>query len=368
MHLLQIIDSLAWGGAQKLLVTFAEALEGSGDQLTVANLFHKKTDAPYEKDLQALGVQVKNFSAPNLFNMKRINELVRFIRQEQFDLIHSHLSYANILATLTGRMTNTPVVASLHNIKRDKQSATVQRIEDFFLNQWAKRIIAVGHIVADVNQPHYKVKLDIIPNAVPLLPSLSAEEITAIRTELIGDPTRPVIISVGRMAVQKAYHDLIDAYAKVHQQHPEPALLLVGGGGQRPKLEEQVERLNLQEHVFMPGRRSDVPQLLAASDLYVSSSHWEGLPVAVLEAMSAALPIVATDAGDIPHVVTNGTGRVVPIKNVDMLADAIIEFITNPAKMKAAGQEARQRVITNYSPQVWKDQLYEVYNEVVSIR
>ncbi len=115
----------------------------------------------------------------------------------------------------------------------------------------------------------------------------------------------------------------------------------------------------------MLGHRDDVAQLLAASDLFVSASHREGLPIAVLEAMMAGLPVVATDVGEMSRLTTEETGRLVPAHRPDLLAEALVALLADRGNLLAMGQAAHRRVVQEYSMDLCLDRYIALYQEVL---
>lgn len=373
MHIVQIIDLLKFGGAQKLLITFAAEAEARQIKLTLISISHKN-EASIVNELKELGVQV--YSVPSrgvLLDPKRFWQIVKLLRREHCDIIHTHLTVSNVIGTLAGKVAGVPTVASLHNVRIDKRPKGLLPIqirsglEAYILRYIARQIIAVGYIVADTHRDRFFGKpIRVIPNAVDPAPSLSSAERTALRTEIAGDPNCPLLISVGRLVTQKGYGDLLTAFATLHQTHPSAVLAIAGNGSKWDELTTQIDRLGLNGQVKLLGFREDVPRLLAASDIFVNSSLWEGLPVAVLEAMAAGLPIVATNVGDVPKVVVEGTGLVVPPKEPDTLAAAVGSLLDDPERIKCFGSAAKAHVNRNYSAEAWVNQLLELYSEVIT--
>lgn len=362
----QMIDSLYVGGAEKLQVTFAEAVQGRDVELTVISLKDSKT--VIRDELEALGVSLFVFPAQKLLQMNRIRHLYRFLARERFDVLHTHLGYANVLGSILGRFAGIPVVASLHNtkIREDSDHPLLAALETVGLRYGATRIVAVGHAVAQAQKGRFKGKVvEVIPNAVPVVGALSAGERRDVRTEIAGGADCHVLISVGRLEPQKGFGDLLTAFVEVHRTHPAARLAIAGIGSLRDELDAQIEALNLQDSVKMLGMRHDVPRLLAASDLFVSSSHWEGLPVSVLEAMSAGLPIVATNVGDIPQVIQDGhSGLIVSPEEPEELAQAICTLLDDPERRDAYGAAAQTHIHQTYGPAAWVDRLLALYEEV----
>jgi glycosyltransferase involved in cell wall biosynthesis len=177
-----------------------------------------------------------------------------------------------------------------------------------------------------------------------------------------------LLISVGRLTPQKGVDDLLTAFAQVCQSHPQTALIIAGDGKILPDLAQQIKTLKLENNAWLLGGRSDIPDLLSASDLYVSAAHWEGLPIAMLEAMSAGLPVAATGVGDVPVVLNNQIGVTVPPQEPAQLAQAICHLLDDAAQLPIMGAAAREHVSRYYSPLTWLDRLLAVYQDVLSTR
>jgi glycosyltransferase involved in cell wall biosynthesis len=226
----------------------------------------------------------------------------------------------------------------------------------------SSRIVAVGYRVAESLGGD---KLRIIPNGIPEPEPVSAEVRNKVRRELAGDSLAAIIIAVGRFAAPKGYEDLVDAFALLHRKDRRPVLVMVGEGRLLQSIRGRVESLGLQACVRMLGHREDVAQLLAASDLFASASHREGLPIAVLEGMMAGLPVVATDVGDMSRLVTEETGRIVPTHRPDLLAQALGELLAAPEMLHAMGQAAHRRAVLEYSVDLCVDRHIALYREVI---
>jgi glycosyltransferase involved in cell wall biosynthesis len=159
---------------------------------------------------------------------------------------------------------------------------------------------------------------------------------------------------------------LLEAFAEVHTHTPEAFLAIAGAGELQGELNARLERLGLTGHARFLGGRGDVPQLLRASDVFVSSSLWEGLPVAVLEAMAAGLPIVATHVGEVPLTVVEGTGLLTPPAQPQPLAAALQSLLADPARREAMGRAALAHVERHHSPASWLDQHLALYRTLTT--
>ncbi len=368
MRIAWVIDNLKLvGGAQRVLVLFAKSIQSKDIQLTVVSLQEDST-SPVPEQLRGFGAQVTFFRGRNLRDVFRFGRLVRFFRQQKFDVIHTHLYYANILGIPAGRCARTPVVASLHSSRVDHRRfhQVLNPLEAFVLRRWARKVVAVGYTTAR-EQAHRlgNRAITVIPNAVEIPSPISDTQKDALRKEMIGDRFRTIIITVGRLAEVKGYQHLIQAFDLLSKDHPDAALVLVGSGSLEQKLREQAKSLGLVDSIIFLGARNDVPDLLAASDIYVNSSLWEGLPCTVLEGMAAGLPVVATNVGDNARVVVNGTGLIVPPAQPQFLCEALSRLVAQPSLRQHMGLAARAHVTTDYDLNRWSEQLLNLYGAIL---
>jgi glycosyltransferase involved in cell wall biosynthesis len=362
MRILQVIDSLRYGGAQKLLVTLTEEATKQGVGVAVACLsdFSAMPLAPL---IEAKGAQVTSFPARRLFSPGRFIALYKYVRTGKFTVIHSHLTYANILSYLVGVLCGVPVVSSLHSTGQDKRHANYVRdnIELWALKH-AARVVAVGQSVKQAYELLGQ-KMIVLPNAAEKGLTLSAGERDEIRKRITGDSARHILISVGRLSPDKCFDDLLRGFALVRKQEPDIALVIAGDGILREDLMTLSDLLGLSNNVFWLGMRNDIPALLAASDVYVSVSKREGMPIALLEGMAAGLPLVVTPVGDTPYLVKEDVGILVPVHQPQEFADAVMALLTDAHRRSALGIKARERAINEYGASKWFENLLRCYQE-----
>jgi len=365
MRIAQMIDSLNWGGAQKMQVFLAETLRPLGIDLTVISL-RPTSNSPIPDLLKEAGAKVVVLPFLKLFAPASFISLARFLRQERFDLVHTHLTYSNIVGPLAGRLAGTPTIASLRSAGTDPRyfHPRRMRLEALVLRHVATRVMGNGWEVAWVGEQRSGRSVDVLPNAIDPIPPIPAGERLVLRREILGDPGRLMVISVARLSLPKGFSDLLNAFDRVRRAYPQAALVIAGGGTLYEPLKAQIASLGLQEHVYLLGVRNDVPRLLGTADVYVNSSHWEGLPVTVLEAMASGLPLVATTVGDTPNVVVSGTGLLVPPFQPEALADALCRLLGSPNLRQQLGQAALAHIKSNYNRIAWRCNLLELYAKV----
>lgn len=360
MRIAALIASLSVGGAQKLQVMFARAMRDRDVELTVATLSPSRS-GDLAKELESLGVRVVPLHARSLLDPLRAARLVRFLRRGRFDVLFTHLRPANILGAVAGKIAGVPTITTLHSVStRPARGA---------LATWALRrattcTVAVGQAIAEAHREKLgNARCVVIPNPVGQIPPLSPAERLATRHELVGGD-RPLLVSIGRLVPEKGYPDLLAAFTELRRTHPQAALVIAGAGPLEEQLRTHIDGLSLQGHAHLIGLCRDVPHLLAAADIYVGASHSEGLPLSLLEAMAAGLPVVTTDVGDIGAVVVDGTGHLVPPHDPEALAAALKVLLEDPERARAMGAAARRHVRRNYSVNEWAERLLELGAEV----
>jgi glycosyltransferase involved in cell wall biosynthesis len=265
------------------------------------------------------------------------------------------LSYANILSAMAGKLAGIPVVSTLHtsNYKNQYYRPVIFKAEMAMLRWVSSSVIAVAKAVADVYRPFLGNKSSrVIPNPVNAIPPLAEIERLRIRSRYLPRPDAILIISVGRLTAPKGFLDLIEAFGAIHEDSPDARLIIAGRGEEKENLEKRIAEYGLGGKVTLLGERSDIPALLAASDLYVSASHWEGMPISILEAMSAGLPVIATRVGGVPEIL-EGIGVMTPPVQPQALAKEMSVLMNNPEKMRAMGHASRQYALECHSPESW---------------
>jgi glycosyltransferase involved in cell wall biosynthesis len=364
---LHIVDSLEIGGAQKLEVTFAAEAANRGLDFTVVSLSDDDRE-PIAEELRTRGAEVVCVPRPGGTPVRQLLlllALLRLLLRRRPDVVQTHLTYANVLGALAGRCLRVPVVGTLHNTDVDTahHRPVLLRLEAWALRVLASQVVAVGPAVAAGQQARLRgVTPVVVPNAVTAPGPSDHDDRSAVRSQLLERSDQVLILSVGRLTAQKAYHDLLQAFERVTGDHPEAVLAVAGDGELRKELEEQARSSGLGERVRFLGARDDIARLLSAADMFVSSSRWEGMPLAVLEAMAAGLPVVATAVGDVPTAVVPGVGLTVSPGRPDEMAMAIEQLLDEPDLRKSYGEAAAARIRAEYGPARWVDRLLAAYD------
>jgi glycosyltransferase involved in cell wall biosynthesis len=189
--------------------------------------------------------------------------------------------------------------------------------------------------------------IQVIHNGVSSTPAVDGQRSdvrAAARSELGLPPDATLLLSVGRLHRQKGQLDLIRAAGGVHEQRPDVRVLIAGDGPDRARLEGALDELRARDAVTVLGHRDDIPRLMAAADLFVFPSHFEGTPFAMLEAMANGLPVVAATFGGADEVIDDGqNGLLVPVGQPDALRDAILAALADPVALGRIASAGRDR-------------------------
>jgi glycosyltransferase involved in cell wall biosynthesis len=392
IRVMQVILTLERAGAQEVVRTLAEHLQEQGCAVTVCAF----QDGPVRAEIEALGIPVDILDRPKysvvylplfLAELVRIRrELSRLVEKYRVNVIQTHILQVLDFLVLTLRSAVEPriVLWTMQNVEffPKKDPTRRQRLYGIkklgyrliyrVLSRWVDGFVAVSSqvrktIVEQVGPVDEKVFT--VCNAVDPRPFERAVD-KAVVCEQLGLPTDVDLIAVvGRLTEQKGHCYLVEAMPFILDAFPKTHLLFVGDGELRGKLEAQVTAAGLAEHIHFLGVRSDVPDLLAAADLFVQPSLWEGLSVALLEAMAAAKPIVATAvSGTTQAMVPGKTGLVVPSGDHRALAGAIVQLLSHPTQGQAMGQAAKQHVLKHYGAQKQAQDHLSLYHRLLKKR
>ncbi len=346
VRVLYLITELETGGAQTALANLALHLDPRRFQPQAACLYGAGATA---HRLRAGGVEVTNLDMRHKRDGRVLPRLWRLLRRERPVILHAFLFHANLLACVVGRMAGVPiVVVSERSMGLDSRARyTVSRL----IAPLADRVIAVSPAVRDFIVQRVGIpanKALVIPNGVDVARFASARPIDRTAWGLPADT--PLIGAVMRLDPAKGGETLVRAMAALPHAPRSAHAVIVGDGPQRGAWESLAQALGVRQRIHFVGHQADVPAWLAACDVFVQPSDREGMPNAVLEAMAAGRPVVATAVGGTPDVVVDGeTGLLAPRRDPAALAWAIQSLLDDPALAQAMGAAGRQRVEQHFS-------------------
>jgi glycosyltransferase involved in cell wall biosynthesis len=358
-------DSFSRGGTERQFVRFVSGIDKNQFDILIACL---QRSGPLLSEVESLGVTIVEFPIDSLHNWKTARlfvQLVRFLRREQIQIVHTFDFYTSIFAVPAARLAGVPVVLASRRELLNLRTPWQQRAIRFICGLATGVVVnsrAVHHEMAKLG-PASRRKINILPNCIDLdqfEPKLSAGE---IRRELGLSPNSILIGALGNLRPEKDLETFLQAARGILDVIPSAEFLVIGDGTAGSQLKSLANDLHLSESVHFLGERQDIPDLLAALDLLVMSSYSESFPNAILEAMTMGKPVVATNVGGIPELVEEGqTGFLVPPRDPKAIADRVLSLCRDSAHRLQMGQAARAQVEANFTVQAITARLEGIYD------
>ena len=355
IRLLYIITALNIGGAEMMLYRKLQCLNRDQFEVVVVSLIDK---GHLGKSIETeLGIPVYELGLKRFINFyKAVSYLGKIIKDYKPDIVHSHMFHANIFSRVIRLFFYYPIlICTIHNLDekgrrksaywREKAYRFTDRMADF-TTQVSRAGLAKYLSIGAVSPG----KLAFMPNGIDLsLFKIDAKISVDLRRDLSFEDSF-VFLAVGSLTFQKDYPNMLNAFLKVSEKEPAAVLVIVGEGPLKNDLRKLCIEMGLTDKVKFLGLRTDVPVLMKMADCFVMSSAWEGLPIVLLEAAAAGLPIIATNVGGNSEVVLDGeNGFLVLSKDSDALGNAMLKIVRMPENIRAKfGVKGYNHVSNNY--------------------
>lgn len=384
IHVVHVIESLGPGGAERLLYTNLKHFDPERVRSIVVTVYSHGTD--WRGPITELGVPVVSLECRSTRDIpKGVGRLRAWLRANKPDLVHSHLWAANVIGRIAGRLTGIPVISSVHNPDHEPQAWSdgadvslikrhvVKGMDRWTANFGSTRMVAVSDYV----RKSAARDLHFAPDAIDLVYNPFDVDLMKApvkdRAELLRELGLPagsqVLLNVARVSPQKGLLYALRALPGILRQYPQAHLVSVGATTDprwTAELKREAETLGVADHFHMLGARANVVDFLRACDIFVFPSLYEGLGIALIEAMAAGCVCVATNTGPIPEVVQNGKdGVLVPSADADALARAVCELLGDPARRAELGAAAKETAFSKFQPKQQAELLTRVYESVL---
>ncbi len=350
-HILQLGAEFGlFGGAERLQMLLAMGLDPSRYRRTLcitrwsSDEEKKENVRSWMSELQESGAGFLGLKRRSRFDPRSWWAFLSFLRREQVDVIHAHLFGSNFWGTVIGRLAGVPVIIAQEHGSSFEGRPFRRFVDREIIARGADTFVAVS---SEDRKSMIEIE-GIKPEAVRLvrnaLPPRPPKQDRDVRGELGIGPKDPIVGTVCELRQEKAIEVLIDATTYLVRKFPQVRVLIVGDGPQRALLEELINDRGLTGTVKILGYRSDVPELLSVLDVAVICSDREGSPLALLEYMEAAKPVVATRVGGVPHMIDHETQcLLVEPRDSEALATAISELLHFPERAAEMGRCAQER-------------------------
>jgi glycosyltransferase involved in cell wall biosynthesis len=361
-QVLQVVLSLSPGGTERLVIELSKRLHGTHGMHVCC------LDAPgaWAEELTSRGISVTALGRPPGFSPGVGPQIARIASIHDATVLHCHQYSPFVYGTLARLWRPMDVVYTEHGRFSDAPPSMKRQMANRLLSRFRSRVFSVsndlrGHLTGE-GFPERQVQ--VIHNGIYMQAAPGPAARREARRRLGVEPEHVVIGSVGRLDPVKDFPTMVRAFHDVRRVLPQSRLVIIGDGPERPTLGAEIVRLGLTDSVVMTGHREDVASLLPALDIYANSSIFEGVSLTILEAMAAALPVVATRVGGTPEVVLEGeTGRLVPARDARIMAKVLLNLASDADTAKRMGANARRRVERHFSIQQMVDRYAAVYRD-----
>ncbi len=318
---------------------------------------------------------VKNFVIPSTkaFDFAKWKTVKKLLKAEEIDIVHIHGTRANTNVYWAARSLNLPIIYTIHGWSfHDEQSFFTKKVRIFFEHFFTKRSTKNISVSASNQQTGFDEIKDfnsvVINNGIDVQKFNPENSFRNVRKELGIDDAKIVVGFTGRITAQKDPLTLIKAFKKVNEKNKNAVLLMIGDGDLKADAVRLSEALQISDAVIFQSFRNDVPDILNAIDIFCLPSLWEGLPIALLEAMAMKKAIIATAVDGTKEIIGDKkNGLIVPPQNANALAEAIFFLIDEKELCKKFGDEARKTVASNFDVKKMTKQTEDIYLEVLNI-
>lgn len=361
-HVAHVTGHMRTGGAERQLLNYLLAADHVEFRHSLVCMSKPGELADVAREA---GIPVVQLPVRTRYAVATIRRWADWMRREDVAVIHTHMHHSAMWGRLGAIVGGVPVrVTTEHGMElwKGPVSLGIDRV----LTRFTHRHIAVSEDCMATRLRREKVdpsKILLIPNGVPIPQDIGARpHRDRIRSEL-GIPDAAFVVgTVGRLVEPKGYEYLLEALRILRDSHPGALWLAVGDGDQRDMLTALADRLGIADAVVWAGRRGDVGQVLEAMDVWAMSSIREGLPVALLEAMAAGMPIVGTTVGGIPDAIRDGRdGLLVPPRDPGALSAAVERLMGDAGLAAALAASARARAVERYGIESVARRIEEIY-------
>jgi glycosyltransferase involved in cell wall biosynthesis len=360
---MQLTWSLVAGGSEMYAYTIASRIDAARYSSFICAL---DQGGPLEAEIESSRIPYRIMNRRPGLELGLMWRLFRLFRDLRPAIVHTHHFNQLFYSALGAKLTGARIIHTEHSVEYLKRRR--YRVALRLLSILCDEVIAIGDDGAHALTRRAGVpecRLAIVRAGVDVAAFQTSR--SEARAALGIPDSQPVIAIIARLFPEKNHKLLLASFKEITRRIATAKLLIVGDGVEKQAIADEISKLGLSGSVNMMGVRRDIGGILAASDLFVLSSDREGLPIAVLEAMAAGRPVVATSVGDLPSIVKQGeTGLLVPAGDQDQLAEAIYSILSRPEQGAEMGAKARRLVEESYGMRTMIARIEKMYDQALA--
>jgi glycosyltransferase involved in cell wall biosynthesis len=364
INILHVISRLPVGGVENQLLMILKNYDGRKLFPLVCSLSDK---GEIGREIEDSGIEVISLNKlKHRFDWTIVKDIYNLIKTKNVKIVRTHQYHANLYGRLAAWLAHVPcIIASVHNVYTiDKKIH--RRIINKFLARFTDKVVAVSNAVKKEVVKYdglTEEKVIVIYNGIDINRFLNTTG-NLIRSELGLSQEVPIIGTIGRLTPQKGQKYLLEAVSRLKEKFPQIVLLVAGDGPLRDELKNYATSLGIMENAIFLGTRRDIPSILSAVDIFVLSSVWEGLSNALIEAMAACKPIIATDIPPNREILEK-VGILIPPENSDAIADSIEFLLHNKTLADNLCTAAKERALSSFNIKTTVKQYTDLFEDIM---
>ncbi len=366
INVVHLVENLVVGGLENVLATIVLNLNTEKYNVSVWCL---KEGGFLADKLLKRGVEVKVLNLPSSKNPAGIYQLYKLLKDNKVNIIHTHAYSAGTIGRISAFFAGVPVIIS-HNHSVYSYYNKYYHFVERFLSLLTDKIICVSDIVKKFTNKTQGIdteKLITIHNGIENVSPVPEKISTSIKNGLGIPPDHTVICTITHMLKHKGVIYLIKSASILLEHRKNVTFLLVGEGSLKDELKKLCVNLKIEKNVIFAGERSDIPEILSLSDIFVLPSLREGLPLTILEAMAYGKPVIATNVGGVPEVVKDRvSGILVSPKDPEALYNAMNELLSDKEKLQKMGHNGKKICNESFSSKTMVGKIEELYSFLIN--
>ncbi|MBI4618813.1 MAG: glycosyltransferase family 4 protein [Desulfobacterales bacterium] len=351
-----------WGGQEKRILLEATEFQKRGHYVVLAST----GESEIGKRAREAGIPTVTIPMRHSFDLSASFRIFRLIKEKGIEIVNTHSSVDSWVASFSAKLARSPILIRTRHL-----SVPISTNPLNFIYRLPDAIITTGESIKERMVKINKLdnsKIFSIPTGVKLEefdPNINGQY---LKKELGIDGITPIVTMVAVLRSWKRHEIFLDAARLVLKDFPKAKFLIVGEGPRRKNVEAKIEELGINDFTIMTGHREDIPEILSISDISVlTSESSEGVPQALIQAMAMARPVVATNAGGIPEIVSDGqTGMLIEPNDADKLAKSILRLLKDREFAQRIGNNARKLVEYRFSCDAMIDRITNLYKTILS--
>jgi glycosyltransferase involved in cell wall biosynthesis len=372
LKVLHIIGGGEFGGAERHILNLFGALDTKAVEITVCCLFNE----PFVEIASSAGIRSLAFPMRHKADFGVVGKLAAVIRNNGFELVHTHGVRANLLGRLASRQAGKrKVITTVHSLLEKDYPGFFYRLGNSLAERLTRSLtdhfitVSGGLKEKMVSQGVPEEKITVIYNGIVMEEFNPERKAGNTRSKFGLDASAPLVGIVARLHPVKGHRFFLEAAREVLQQRQDVRFLVIGDGPLRPSLEELAAQLGIAGQVTFTGFVEDIPSIMGELDLLAISSLWEGFGLTAVEAMALGVPVVSSEAGGLPEVILHGeTGLLVPPANSTALARGIVWILDHPEAAAEMTKRASAAVGENFTAAIMARRTEELYRRLAGWR